>query len=165
MSMGATALISWGQDEPFTGIVATPFGASFGACPAWLDGEWWGYERWTSIDHFTQVPQDLAYCLEGVPTDVLTPPVSTRLKAHPNPFNPKTTLSAHLERSGHVSLRIHDISGRHVATLFDGWCESGEFSMDWMGRDDHGQTLSAGIYMALLKAGNQESRSRLVLLK
>jgi hypothetical protein len=63
MSLGATALIDWGQEEPFTGIVATPFYVSYGACPAYLDASFWGYDRWTAIDFFTQIPQDLAYCL------------------------------------------------------------------------------------------------------
>ena len=63
MSLGATALIDWGQEEPFTGIVATPFYVSYGACVAYLDAPYWGYERWTPIDFYTQVPQDLAYCL------------------------------------------------------------------------------------------------------
>ncbi len=165
MSMGATALISWGQEEPFTGIVATPFGVSYGACPAWLDGDNWGYTRWTSIDFFTQIPQDLAYCLEGVPTDAVESPNRSRLIAHPNPFNPKTSLSASLEHSAHVSLRIHDIAGRHVATLFEGWREAGEFNMDWTGKDERGRSLGAGVYLAVLKAGNQEAIARLILLK
>ena len=63
MSLGATALIDWGQEEPFTGIVATPFYVSYGACPAYLDAGFWGYDRWTAIDFYTQIPQDLAYCL------------------------------------------------------------------------------------------------------
>ena len=65
MSLGATALIDWGQEEPFCGIVATPFWVSYGACPAYLDGENWGYIRWTAIDEFTTINQDLAYLSGG----------------------------------------------------------------------------------------------------
>jgi len=65
MSLGATALIDWGHDEPFTGICATPFGISYGQDVAYLDGSWWGYVRWTAINYFTNIDQDLAYGLSG----------------------------------------------------------------------------------------------------
>jgi len=165
MSIGATALISWGTQEPFTGIVATPWEVSYGACPAWLDAANWGYIRWTSIDNFTTIPQDMAYCLSTLPTDVAEPASRLELSAYPNPFNPRTQLRAKVEVAGHVSLRIHDIAGRHVATLFEGQGQSGEFTVDWNGRDQAGHVLAAGLYFAILESGGRQSQERLVLLK
>ncbi len=165
MSIGATALISWGQDEPFTGIIATPMNVSYGACPAWFDAEWWGYTRWTSIDEFTMIEQDLAYCLSAGGTDAVQPASRLALRAFPNPFNPKTRLSASLDVSGPVDLNLHDAAGRHVVTLYDGYRESGEFSIDWNGLDQRGHAVSAGVYIAVLKVGDLETRERLVLLK
>ncbi len=165
MSIGATALISWGTEEPFTGIVATPWEVSYGACPAWLDATNWGYTRWTSIDNFTSIPQDMAYCLSTIATDAVEPASQLELSAYPNPFNPKTQLRAQIETAGHVSLRIHDIAGRHVATLYEGQHQAGEFTVDWNGRDHAGRVLSAGLYFALLESSGKQSRERLVLLK
>ncbi len=165
MSIGATALISWGQDEPFTGIVATPMHISFGACPAWFDAEWWGYTRWTAIDEFTMIEQDLAYCLSGEGTEVPHSPPASGLSAYPNPFNPRTKLSAKLEESGDVELRIHDSKGRRIKTLFEGHHEAGELSVVWNGLDERGRRVSSGLYMAVLRMGEVEARERLVLLK
>ncbi len=65
MSIGAFVNISWGSAEPFAGICATAMWESYGCNPAYLDGTNWGYTRWTSIDNYTDIPQDLAFCLTG----------------------------------------------------------------------------------------------------
>jgi len=45
--------------------------------------------------------------------------------AYPNPFNPTTTISYTLPEATRVSLIIHDLSGRVVSRLVDGWREKG----------------------------------------
>jgi hypothetical protein len=40
--------------------------------------------------------------------------------AYPNPFNPKTTICYSLPKSIEVSLKVHFLSGREVATLAQG---------------------------------------------
>jgi len=165
-TLGATALIDWGQEEPFCGIVATPFWVSYGACPAYLDGQNWGYIRWTAIDEFTTINQDLAYCLEGPASAVPEADLANlRLSAWPNPFNPKTTISCSLEQSGSVILRIYDMTGRKVAILYNGWHEAGALSVDWNGRDDTGRSVAAGVYLVALQSGDQTSAVKVVLLE
>ena len=166
MSLGATALIDWGTAEPFAGICATPFHVSYGACPAYLDGDNWGYTRWTAIDHFTNIPQDLGYAIEGLPTASPPAPLAgPTLAAYPNPFNPRTTLRGVLGVAGHASLRILDVGGRVVTTLFEGWREPGELSVAWNGLDANGETVSAGVYLAALNTPEGVFRSKLVILK
>ncbi len=167
MSLGATPLIDWGQDEPFTGICATPMYVSYGACPAYLDGDNWGYTRWTAIDFFTQIPQDLGYVIEGAfLTSAPAPPVeSSALWAHPNPFNPRSTLTCELATAGSVSLSILDLTGRRVATLFEGRREAGELRLDWNGRDDTGRALPTGVYLARLDTAIESLGIKLLLLK
>jgi hypothetical protein len=166
MSLGTTALIDWGHEEPFTGIVATPFGVSYGACVAYLDAVWWGYERWTPIDFYTQIPQDLAYCLESTATaipDLVTTDV--QLTARPNPFNPRTTFFCTLSQSGRVTLRVVDLAGRAVVTLADRWCEAGEFSVSWDGRDAAGSRVPSAVYTAILQTPDGTGRAKVLLLE
>ena len=164
MSLGTTALIDWGHDEPFTGIVATPTYVSYGACPAYLDASWWGYDRWTSIDFFTQIPQDVAYCLTG-PTTTVPSAVDggLRLTAQPNPFNPRTTFRFDLAEPGTVVLRIYDVSGRAVATLVDGWREAGVLTADWDGRNAAGRPMATGVYTAIIRTAGGTAQTKVLL--
>jgi hypothetical protein len=167
MSLGVTPLIDWGHAEPFTGVCATPMYVSYGACPAYLDGDNWGYTRWTAIDFFTQIPQDLGYILEGgTSTGSPAPPVAaTTFRAHPNPFNPRSTLTCELATAGPVTLSILDLSGRRVATLYEGRREAGELRLDWDGRDDAGHSLPTGVYLARLDTAVESQGIKLLLLK
>jgi len=42
------------------------------------------------------------------------------LSAHPNPFNPSTTITYSVPEAGAVSIRVFDVTGRVVSTLVDG---------------------------------------------
>ncbi len=167
MSLGVTPLIDWGHAEPFTGVCATPMYVSYGACPAYLDGDNWGYTRWTGIDFFTQIPQDLGYIIEGVSTTVspAAPGTITTFRAHPNPFNPRSTLSCELSTPGPVRLSILDLAGRRLATLFEGPRDAGILRMDWDGRDDTGRALPTGVYLAQLDTARESQGIKLLLLK
>ena len=44
---------------------------------------------------------------------------------YPNPFNPITTISYSPVKAQNVTIRVYDILGREVATLFKGWQSSG----------------------------------------
>lgn len=63
-----------------------------------------------------------------------------------------------LASSSHVSLAIFDNAGRRVATLLDGWVESGSRSVAW----DHPSDAS-GIYWAVLRASGAVVVERLII--
>jgi len=157
MSLGVTALIDWGTASPFTGFCATPMHVSYGACVAYLDATNWGYDRWTAIDFYTTIAQDLAFCLGGVVTGAPEwPPAVERLHlaASPNPCNPRTVLAFMLESRGHVHLRIFDLSGRLIDSLLDETCDPGAHQVTWQGRDGAGRELASGLYIARLEIGS-----------
>jgi hypothetical protein len=154
MALGVTALIDWGTESPFTGFCATPMHVFYGGCVAYLDAANWGYSRWTAIDFYTTIAQDLAFCLGGVVTAAPeTLPVVKRLEldASPNPFNPQTNLDFKLLTPGHARLRIFDLAGRHVVTLLDEHRGAGEHRFTWRGRDQAGRELSSGVFIARLE--------------
>jgi photosystem II stability/assembly factor-like uncharacterized protein len=95
-----------------------------------------------------------------------TPAIGRGPCAHPNPFNPATSLSFSLRQSASVSLEILDPQGRHLRHLLAGEVRpAGTQSVAWDGRDDRGQALASGVYLARLIAGNERAAGKLLLLK
>ncbi len=101
--------------------------------------------------------------LNAAPGDVASAPLS--LEAYPNPFNPLTRLSFDLPRAGSVTVRVHDLGGRVVCTLFDGERVAGRHEVVWQGRDDAGQSLASGVYLAQVRTAGGVSSTKLVLAK
>ncbi len=79
------------------------------------------------------------------------------LQNYPNPFNPVTTFSFSvpddLSSIQPVELTIHDIRGKRVRTLIDSPLHSGNHMIVWDGRDDRGEKVGSGIYIATLRTG------------
>jgi hypothetical protein len=79
---------------------------------------------------------------------------------YPNPFNGATTISFRLSTSRPVSLRIHDLLGREVATLLNGFESAGEYRILW-----ESTSLPSGVYFFCLRVGSSLATKRMVLLK
>ncbi len=87
------------------------------------------------------------------------------LEVYPNPFNPKTLIEYRLERESFVELEIFDVSGRKVRSLARGVQEAGLHSREWDGRDEAGNRLASGMYLARIKSGDLVGDAKLILLK
>ena len=61
----------------------------------------------------------VGYTSFPVDDDKSVPLEYTLHQNYPNPFNPATNIEFTLPVSGHVSLRVFDMTGREVATLID----------------------------------------------
>ena len=79
---------------------------------------------------------------------------------YPNPFNPTTRVAYSVPRTGHVSLKVYNLLGMTVATLYEGVRQSGRFEATF---DATG--LTSGVYMCRMSAGNFVETKKLVLLK
>ncbi len=100
--------------------------------------------------------------------DVFIPnpePKSHRLAAQPNPFNPSTTLDVALPATGAFKLDIFDTGGRRVRRLSEGFGEGGNLRVTWDGRDDSGEALAGGVYLAQFVSKEFTETAKLVLLK
>jgi len=84
---------------------------------------------------------------------------------YPNPFNPVTEIGYALPESRHVLLRVFDVSGRHVATLVDGFQGAGYRSVTWNGTDSRGMTVSSGVYFYQIVAGDWSEQRKMILLR
>lgn len=84
---------------------------------------------------------------------------------HPNPFNPSTTIRFEISTRGRASLRIYDVRGTRVRTLFDETRAAGSGSATWDGRDDAGNSVSSGLYFYRLESNGDARSRKMVLLK
>jgi hypothetical protein len=98
----------------------------------------------------------------GVPLQKDTPqPLSYGLKQnYPNPFNPETLISFQLPSSGPVSLRVHDLMGKEVATLIDRDLTAGSYDVEF-----NAGHLPSGVYLYTLRSGQYEQTHKMLLLK
>jgi hypothetical protein len=79
---------------------------------------------------------------------------------YPNPFNPVTTISFSIPIASHVNLSVFDITGRHVATLYNGWKNAGNQHITFSG-----SKLSSGIYFYRIQANEFNAVGKMILLK
>ncbi|MEE9465629.1 MAG: S8 family serine peptidase [Candidatus Neomarinimicrobiota bacterium] len=79
--------------------------------------------------------------------------------AHPNPFNPATTIGYDLPEASRVSLVIYDIAGREVYTHAAAE-DAGYRQIVWNGADRGGRQAPAGVYIYRLVAASMESSQR-----
>jgi len=92
----------------------------------------------------------------------------TRIMLHPafpNPFNPTTQIRYELPEASFVDLRIFDLNGRQIRTLFRGFDVAGSRSVSWDAKDHHGQNVSAGVYIYRLETAGQVQSKKLIYLK
>ncbi|NTV03885.1 hypothetical protein HGA89_03055 [bacterium] len=106
-------------------------------------------------------------------TTVAAPPappaaVLATVAAHPNPFNPSTTLRFTLGGDAPVvavTATVHDVEGRLVRTLWRGPLAPGERSLVWDGADDRGAPVAGGVYLASVRTADAAATVKLVLVK
>ncbi len=93
-------------------------------------------------------------------------PVRTEMfQNHPNPFNPSTTISFDLHKESAVHLQVLDISGARIATLVHEVFAAGQHNIVWNGTDDSGRSVSSGVYLYQIQAGDVTSTKRMILIK
>ncbi|MBU8869276.1 MAG: S8 family serine peptidase [Gemmatimonadales bacterium] len=90
---------------------------------------------------------------------------TTSLTNHPNPFNPRTILHFSTSQPGPVRVEIFDIRGRLVRGLVDEYQSAGGHEVVWDGRDNAGQNVSSGHYLARIATaqGNPMTRKMTLL--
>lgn len=89
----------------------------------------------------------------------------TLTRAYPNPFSTQTTILFTLEQPGRASLKIYDLTGRHITTLLDGQQSPGEHSLIWDGTDTQGNAMPAGTYFYRLEAKHLQEAKSMILLR
>jgi uncharacterized repeat protein (TIGR01451 family)/TQXA domain-containing protein len=103
--------------------------------------------------------------LTGINNKDILPDKFSLNQNFPNPFNPSTIIRYALPSSEKVSIKIYDIIGREVKTLVNEEKNAGTYSVLWNGRNNEGITVSSGIYLYRIYAGNYIETKKMTLVK
>jgi hypothetical protein len=102
----------------------------------------------------------------SMPIVVATAPLSFGLEPNaPNPFNPSTRIAFTLPQTERAVVRVYDVLGAHVATLFDSRLNAGRHHVTWNGANDAGTPVASGTYFYTLAAGTRTASRKMVLVK
>jgi hypothetical protein len=99
----------------------------------------------TDIEHFVEDAIPGAFRLE---------------QNFPNPFNPATEIRFELPQSGDAALVVHDVLGREVAVLAEGYKDAGRYQVTW-----DGSGSASGVYVVRLTQGSVALSRRMLLVR
>ena len=89
-----------------------------------------------------------------------TPVEYALLGNYPNPFNPTTKINYSLPQDGEVLLKVFDTLGRDVATLVNGFVNSGKHDVVW-----DGTNYASGIYFYSITFNGKTLNKKMLLMK
>jgi hypothetical protein len=79
---------------------------------------------------------------------------------YPNPFNPSTNIKFTVPKDGRVTLKVYDMIGNEVATIWDDFLKKGAYNGGF-----DGTNLSSGVYFYRLTAGEFSDTKKMILMK
>mgnify|MGYP003970551027 FL=1 len=82
------------------------------------------------------------------------------MQNYPNPFNPTTFISFRLNQPAQVRLSVHDVLGREVRLLVDGFRSPGQYEVKF-----DGTGLASGSYLYRLETPNGTLTRNMIILK
>ncbi|MBK7498428.1 MAG: T9SS type A sorting domain-containing protein [Ignavibacteriales bacterium] len=97
----------------------------------------------TDVEDETQLPTEFAL-----------------MQNYPNPFNPTTTIAYHLPNTSKVQLKVYDVLGNEIETLVNEEKSAGSYEVEF-----NASSLSSGMYLYKLQAGDLIAVKKLILLK
>jgi hypothetical protein len=100
-----------------------------------------------------------------VPQTWGTPTVLHLEPIHPSPAVGEVTFSLSIPGNVDVRLTIHDISGRVVRTLPTIRRQAGVYATTWDLADNQGRSVSPGVYVVTVRAGEEETTGRIVVVR
>jgi hypothetical protein len=95
----------------------------------------------------------------------------TLAQNYPNPFNPSTLIEFVVPMSGHATMKVYNVLGQEVATLFEGNAEAGRINtvrFSATGGSAFGgnaANLPSGLYFYTLRSAGQVETKRMLLTK
>ncbi len=158
-------LQSWPINEDYSYSNSTLMKAAMGGFPLGDLYRWWPsqYTSWAAqeaSEHAT-ILSELTNGVTAVKQQTSAIPGKFDLaQNYPNPFNPTTTIDYSVPQTGAVSLKVYNLLGQEIATLFSGVQQAGNHAAVF-----DGSRLASGVYFYKLQAGSNTMTKKLVLLK
>lgn len=104
---------------------------------------------------------------EGIVTDGQTikeVPISL-LKNYPNPFNPSTSISFDLHKTGMVTVAVYNQKGELVKELLHKDLSGGSYKLNWDGKNSKNLSVGSGFYVTKVSVDGQSRTKRMVMVK
>ena len=73
--------------------------------------------------------------------------------AAPNPFSSSTSMQFHTAEGGNAIVRVYDVRGMSVATIYNATIAAGDYMVSWNAQGD----LASGTYMVVLEINGRQS--------
>ena len=105
------------------------------------------------------------YTTEVENQQVKSPLTFSLSTAFPNPFNASTTISFTLNKPEKVNLAVYSLAGQKVRELAAGNYSAGSHTAVWDGKDDSGNAVSSGVYLARMESGGVSKVVRMAMVK
>ena len=145
-------------------VHGTNEGSNYFDLSDWQSGEGGSWEHWyVENGILTQNPGTPVNCpTVAVERQQIILPVSSELRSvRPNPFNSATQIIYHLGTPGEVRLTVYDLLGRRMATMADGFKQTGTHRSRF-----DGSRLPSGTYLLRLQIdGIDVAGQKLFLVK
>jgi len=109
--------------------------------------------------------QDTTNCEQVSIIDETLPFTYALHQNYPNPFNPITILRYELPEDSFVDVKVYDMLGNVVNNLVNANQSSGYKSVQWNATNNTGQSVSAGVYLYKIQAGDFVDAKKMILLK
>jgi outer membrane protein assembly factor BamB len=87
-------------------------------------------------------------------------PKEYQLINYPNPFNPTTNISYAIPVNENISLKVYNVLGQQVTTIFQGFQKAGTYLVNF-----DASKLTSGVYLCRLEAANYSGVMKMMLLK
>ncbi len=97
--------------------------------------------------------------------EIINPKAFSLGQNYPNPFNPTTAISYEIPKASDISIKVYNLLGQEIRTLFKGKQNAGKFVITWDGRDNAGKAVSTGIYFYRLNAPNFIQTRKMIMIK
>jgi len=148
-------LRSAGEGEP----VAIS-GALLGEAVRWLDAK---VDAGVEYCYWLEATDEDGTVSRFGPSEAVTFPGAARelaLSVYPSPASGAFTVDYTLPEDGRVSISLYDLSGRHVATIFDGETTAGRHDVSW-----DASTLPPGVYLVHLDSSAGSLTRRIIVAR
>lgn len=87
------------------------------------------------------------------------------VSVYPNPFNASTKIKFNIPESGKVTLKIYNVLGKEIRTLFNGYQNKGTHDFFWNAANNNGIRVNSGLFLIKLSYRNAADIKKIVLLK
>ncbi len=129
--------------------------------------------RKNDVYEFNSTPQISDFELVVGEADVVEEKIQSILPAeytlgqnYPNPFNPTTTIPLTLPEQSDITLKVYNLLGQEIVTIFKGNLNAGKHYIIWNGANQVNQRMPSGVYMyQLLTEKGRRFTGKMVLIK